>query len=383
MNAHPDHDNDGEQSLNSDEFDSVPDDGVVTYRGVGGANIQEYLTCETLPNFGAPDDFQNDNPDYNPEALIDLEDVKPGDCGEVTFSYHICDNPGYIWLLGELGAVDETLAETIRAKVWYDLDCDNVFDPEQERLIFEWGRLTDLLAFLEGGVLLDPSVYDNGDIGGDGSDENGADGECAKVGKVDIGEDGGFGEVDGASAVNNNEFLFNETSNAPPWSGDGDYLARDATVKIEITGFKDDDGTEPVAFRAEVTGSYGLCRIRVNGGTDTETFYDLGEGDEECVIQTREIETALENPGGQRTAISNIEFFVCDLDGDDPPDPPGLCFPADETFCVGFEWCIPADAEIEGSDDINDLQGESVQFDLGFYTEQCRHNDDPTGPTGL
>jgi predicted ribosomally synthesized peptide with SipW-like signal peptide len=54
VNAHPDHDDDGIQSLDSDEFDSVPDDGVVTYEEEG-ANIQEYLTCETLSNFEVPD----------------------------------------------------------------------------------------------------------------------------------------------------------------------------------------------------------------------------------------------------------------------------------------------------------------------------------------
>ncbi|GAB3323263.1 MULTISPECIES: SipW-dependent-type signal peptide-containing protein [Haloplanus] len=36
------------------------------------------------------------------QPVIDLSDVKPGDFGEVTFDFTLCDNPGYIWLQGEL-----------------------------------------------------------------------------------------------------------------------------------------------------------------------------------------------------------------------------------------------------------------------------------------
>jgi Mg-chelatase subunit ChlD len=40
------------------------------------------------------------------------------------------------------------------------------------------------------------------------------------------------------------------------------------------------------------------------------------------------------------------------------------------TQCVGFEWCLPTDVG-------NEVQTDSVAFDLGFYAEQFRHNDDP------
>jgi len=36
------------------------------------------------------------------QPVIDIEDVKPGDFGEVTFDFALCDNPGYVWLQGEL-----------------------------------------------------------------------------------------------------------------------------------------------------------------------------------------------------------------------------------------------------------------------------------------
>jgi predicted ribosomally synthesized peptide with SipW-like signal peptide len=36
------------------------------------------------------------------QPVIEIEDVKPGDFGEVTFDFALCDNPGYVWLQGEL-----------------------------------------------------------------------------------------------------------------------------------------------------------------------------------------------------------------------------------------------------------------------------------------
>lgn len=401
VNAHPDHDGDGMQSLDLDEFDEGEfgeKDYVASYVDgdpgddmnwskedvEDGANIQEYLTCETLDNFDDPSDFSNDN-DYNPDSLIHLEDVKPGDCGEVTFSYHLCDNPGYVWLLGQLGEIDEELAEAIEVSIWYDLNCNNVFDDDQDRLIFEWGSMAELLPYLSNGLQLNPGAYGDTTVELENESED-TESTCVKVGKIDDVEGGVFEGVDGGTKTDNdNEFNFNKSAPAPPWSGDGDYEEKDATVKIDITEFKDRDEDEPVSFTAEVTdGEFGLCRIRVNGGRDTETFYDLGAGDEACVTETREIQTDLRNPGGQRAGISNIEFFVCETDDDVPST--NFCFPADETYCVGFKWCLPVDIdaeEIDGIGDINDLQGKSVKFDLGFYTEQCRHNDDPDSPSEL
>ncbi len=69
--------------------------------------------------------------------VIELEDVKPGDFGEVTFDFAACDNPAFLWLQGEL--IDEAenglteaerkdpdegpgveLADNLRARAWYD-----------------------------------------------------------------------------------------------------------------------------------------------------------------------------------------------------------------------------------------------------------------------
>ncbi|MDX1747161.1 MAG: hypothetical protein R3324_14585, partial [Halobacteriales archaeon] len=75
--------------------------------------------------------------------------VKPGDFGELTLSFHLCDNPGYVWLTGELVSESENgftepelkdpdedgpggtpeLADEIQTLLWYDEDGDNVYEP--------------------------------------------------------------------------------------------------------------------------------------------------------------------------------------------------------------------------------------------------------------
>jgi hypothetical protein len=44
------------------------------------------------------------------------------------------------------------------------------------------------------------------------------------------------------------------------------------------------------------------------------------------------------------------------------------CFDASATHCFGFSWWLPLNHG-------NEVQSDSATFDLGFYTEQCRHND--------
>jgi hypothetical protein len=45
-------------------------------------------------------------------------------------------------------------------------------------------------------------------------------------------------------------------------------------------------------------------------------------------------------------------------------------YPGATTQCIGFEWTLPTDVG-------NEVQTDSVKFDLGFEVEQSRHNDDP------
>ncbi|MEZ3117422.1 SipW-dependent-type signal peptide-containing protein [Halobaculum sp. MBLA0147] len=145
VNAHPDHDDDGEQSIR------LPDGSVRRYTDDAGLegpddngrNV-DVLDCDNIPPLSEATFGTDPTTGAPQEALIDLGDVKPGDEGEVTFSLHLCDNPGYIWMQADdvseseglntdsEAAVDETdgpdLASNIEVEMWYDEDCDNVRD---------------------------------------------------------------------------------------------------------------------------------------------------------------------------------------------------------------------------------------------------------------
>ncbi|ELZ58027.1 MULTISPECIES: SipW-dependent-type signal peptide-containing protein [Halorubrum] len=146
VNAHPDHDGDGEQSIAADNpdgqlrYSDFPDEED---EDSNGANIP-VLDCENIPPLSEAD-FREDPVTGEPmDTLVQFSDVKPGDTGEITFSLHLCDNPGYVWI--QAGNVSESggsltdpeavvdpgnegnLAEFIDAKLWYDEDCDNVYD---------------------------------------------------------------------------------------------------------------------------------------------------------------------------------------------------------------------------------------------------------------
>jgi predicted ribosomally synthesized peptide with SipW-like signal peptide len=109
-------------------------------------------------------------------AIVRLDDVKPGDAGEVCFSLHLFDNPGYVWLTGELlenaenGMTepeaedpDETsddtgddvgeLADEIRVELVYT-DPDDVYESFTES-VFYTGTLREAMAALLLGVPLD------------------------------------------------------------------------------------------------------------------------------------------------------------------------------------------------------------------------------------
>jgi predicted ribosomally synthesized peptide with SipW-like signal peptide len=44
------------------------------------------------------------------------------------------------------------------------------------------------------------------------------------------------------------------------------------------------------------------------------------------------------------------------------------CYDPGQRYCIGFAWWLPVNHA-------NEIQTDSATFDLGFYTEQCRHND--------
>jgi len=202
--------------------------------------------CEALAD--VPDDL--DSP------VIELSDVKPGDFGEVTFDFALCDNPGYVWLNG--GLLDENengltepeaddpdegpgveLADEIQVTVWYDSGNNVLEDPE--------------------------------------------------------------------TIVTDREFGDTPISSAVAVSGD-DRIVAQGTLREVLTQLSVENG------------------IPLDGLPNTEG--------RDCYTDTPTV------------------------------------------HYIGFAWELPVDHA-------NEIQSDSVTFDLGFYTEQCRHNDGVDLATGL
>jgi len=194
--------------------------------------------CEALAD--VPDDLE--------KPVIQLGDLKPGDFGEVTFDFALCDNPGYVWLNGALRDENE----------------NGLTEPEAD----------------------DPDE-------GDGV-------ELADELQVTV------------------------------WYDDGDNVLEDPETIVTDREFE----PNPISSAVSVSGA---DRIVAQGSL-------------------RDVLTQLAAGNG------------IPLDAD-PTDDARNCFTDSPTIhYLGFAWELPVDHG-------NEIQSDSVTFDLGFYTEQCRHND--------
>ena len=97
VNAYPDHDGDGLQSLSGDDEYDLEERAPIELA------CDDLASGDELPEdvFEAPNRSAG-GPINDQDSLVSLGDVKPGDHGEITFSLHLCDNPGYVWLQGGL-----------------------------------------------------------------------------------------------------------------------------------------------------------------------------------------------------------------------------------------------------------------------------------------
>jgi predicted ribosomally synthesized peptide with SipW-like signal peptide len=151
---------------------------------VAREDLDAFMDASTEESGGPTDD--------PPAGVVNLNDVKPGDFGEVTLSYHLFDNPGYVRLEATVdkddengqpepeAAVDEStgagngeLGEKVRAALWYDPDCNNVMGSEET--VLKRGTLDEVMDFL-GASEGSPPLLDPVESGGRRA--NGTEGKC-------------------------------------------------------------------------------------------------------------------------------------------------------------------------------------------------------------
>jgi len=512
VNAHPDHDGDGEQSIPTDN-----DAGFVRYSDFpdeddedsNGANIPT-LDCDNIPPLSEASYGVDPITGEANDTLVQLRDVKPGDRGEITFSLHLCDNPGYIWMQagnvtedGGIAAEPELivdsdnlgdLGQAIQATLWYDEDCDNVYDPEAPADIMLTLDFSGSMLYRRfGGVVSENPI----DVDGDGTDD------YSETTKIDLVEKGtrqfisylqaqnadvtvGVAYFDGErdddteprtgilepltsnlSAVdtalsglrqklanvvsgtskdpNNTEGGADPDPNAGNNIAEGTFIGEgvdDAQTELTNNGrggvrvanlvlsdgesFNGQGSTQfsdptesadnaraplgspvhtgpnapPASVATDVfTISVGSANDAVlqamagpaNGAGGNPTFFNdvddplniptvFGNLAAQFVGEKKIMEDSLANvlaelADGNGIPLDGNRATIYDELNDPATDPDRDAFRGDGVMhCVALKWELPADVG-------NEVQGDTLGFDLGFYTEQERNNDG-SGPAG-
>jgi len=408
IEAYPDPDDDGEQ----ESFASAPGE-TVTYDTDGGAVDVGYV-CEDGANTGEDLDprtglrTENDDTllDSGPAPLIRLGDVKPGDSGEVTFSLHLCDNPGYIWWTGALtenddngltdpesevddtdGAGEGELADAIQTELWYDSGPDGEWNPEEddaegdnvrqpdEQLIAR-GSLSEVLARLDvdPGLPLDANPGTASD--NEGTQSEGPEPTSTQTEHV-VSEDGEGSPKLNCTTVGGNPDCSDYGLFRAIKLDDGENLDtgtfETAAGTVTIESYSVESGT------VTVTTDFDVSAIITKGGPNARVC--LADGDEDGTpledgdaveFDSATFRTPINPQNGKRYGLSHVSFCY-DVQDEEPPNGGNgdrECFENSTTYHVGFRWWLPAAVG-------NEVQSDSVGFDLGFYTEQCRHNDSP------
>jgi hypothetical protein len=432
VDAYPDTDDDGVQDF-PDEFDICERDD---------ADADTVLDSDLRT-----EQFQG-------EPVISLNDVKPGDFGEVTLSFHLCDNPGFVWLFcddveaAENGTTEPEaedpdeedgvveLLDEVQVRTWID-DGDNIYEPEAQPIdlyhLFDTSgtmeqdlaenddtrdkedvaariaeRVTENLdaqdSTPDNGTLEDAEVSVAEAGGNDGSTNelvNDEDDESAIVDAIDNTPDTSAGGISGDDLVaafedaeddlvdteTDDDFLIFYTNgdSRPDSPSDRDDVVAAAdglknqgvTIKVVAHGTV---GTNAQQFLEDISDEV----LFVPGGA---TGADVDDAEDDAV---ESINAQLEQDltGGESTFFEGTLREFCEtaefdrdtgalgvpLDGDLPAAEGGgsadarNCFTPSTPHYVAFEWWLPVNHA-------NEIQTDSVSFDLGFYAEQCRHND--------
>lgn len=450
--------------------------------------VDEFMAATTVETSG-PVDITGDT------ALIDLSDVKPGDYGEVTLSYHLLGNPGYVWLcankageaentINEPEGEDDTddtgdLGDYIEVAIWYDPNCNNLKNGG-EGIVVEQGTLNEVLENFgdDSCTLLDPAQTGGVSSGGfeDMCHTPGAGSGVACEETLYLVENVGNGRAgDGATpAGDGDSYLFEVelTSGKAVLTGesvldgfenahaaatpDGNHIYvidRDpgelgvynvstglfstvGTIEnypggVVLTAFSP-DGTLYMASNdtdklytiesyetnpdAYLVGDTGIDVQGADMAFDINTLYLYSNATQSLyTVNPSTGAASLVGPTGEKltglavrdagtgpligSSTSDDEIIEIDrADGSVLARYPmmfeesdykydwgdmtvgELCTDRPSGHCVAFAWWLPPEVE-------NVVQSDSYGFEIGFYAEQCRHNDNPapnwTGQTAL
>jgi Ca-activated chloride channel family protein len=339
--------------------------------------------------------------------VFTLDDVKPGDSGEVTISIHICDNPAFLYLAGELTENAENgqsepelnaegedtdgvgeLADAIEVCVWYDEDCDNVYEPtgtgQQQEL--EVALVSDVSGSMGGSALSSLKTAATSFVGNLSSPDEAAAISFSTSASTDqelttnyqlvqnaINSYNASGGTSIAAGIIEGEDELLNGTNATPGA---------SKVMILLSDGQSDDTAAINAANDAKNNGIRIFTIAL-GNADTGLLESVASSPDDAFVapdpadlDTVYAEIAQIVLAGEQKILSGTmsEVFAELADGEaldgNRQEEGRQPYPGATTQCIGFEWTLPAEVG-------NEIQTDSVSFDLAVYAEQSRHNDDP------
>ncbi|MFB6169871.1 MAG: hypothetical protein ABEJ06_01880 [Haloarculaceae archaeon] len=464
IEAFPDPDNDGVQEVRLDGWTYDP--------CAEGADLPTHLDPTVEGGYRSQNEDTYVDGEYQP--LVNLSDVKPGDFGELTLSFHLCDNPGYVWLQGALveaaengvtepeEAVDTAdvveLLDEIQTVWWYDSRGDNVLQSCEGEALYLTDSGSDPTRLFEVTLGTGPNeaslveLWPNGEsvanfdqVDAIAATPNGDsivfyDKTSGHLGIYDIDADAftDRGAITGnpggivlagysptgvlwAASMNDEKLYTVDIASTPPTAtavgptginleGADLTFAADGTMYIWTADSGDqglyevvdpDTDTTAVAVDPATIGTHDskLTGLAILDGGNGNLVGSDTKNDDIVVISRATGQIVERYPmtlGGspyaydfgdmttgticgevfrRGTLRDDLELLAAGegipLDGN-RASAARECFAPGVSHYVGFAWYVPREVG-------NEIQSDAVRFDLGFYAEQCRHNDEAGG----
>ena len=490
LNAYPDLSGDGVQDRLYTRLEIQEDP---TLAGLSADASPEEVEAGYRGQFASFDGTETDGTGNHEFVgpVINLDDVKPGDRGEITISKHVFDNPAYLWLnasnfrndigglnepkrealleryeaenlesddptdqeLIDFAAEQEQLAKEIEATLWYDDNCDNFFDegepscvqlaidvtdsmgsPEDDTKadnlvdgLMQW--VNDLSAVESPHSSIEPfsigittksntadtQFTPTNDVDTIKGDDEGSFSSSTGLEKLRYQSGGGSGTEapltelipEAADALaecpeDTQRVLVLVTNGVGIGSGElvtvaGDNLRINGgeVDKYIIVGIEVGSTSQGILEEIETFQESKFILVprdqredigtAVNGPTDglndpmTSIAEEIGfTADGEQAIFQGSLYDLLTQPAPVNSDGTVDDYEVDGIAGGYPLDSDRnregrQCYPNSSTRCIALEWHLPFEVG-------NEIQGDSVVFDLDFYAEQCRHNEGAVNP---
>jgi len=339
--------------------------------------------------------------------VFTLDDVKPGDSGEVTISIHLCTNPAFLQLVGEITGNAENgqndpelaaegadadgvgeLADAIEVCVWYDEDCDNVYEPtgtgqDQE---LEVALVSDVSGSMSGAPISALKTAATDFVDNLSSPDEAAAISFASSASTDQELTTDYAAVQ--TAINNYTASGGTSIAAGIDEGADELLngtiATAGASKVMILLSDGNSSASAATTAADAAKNAGIRIFTIAlGSANTSLLESLASSPDDAFVapDPADLDTVYAEiaqvvlAGEQKIFEGSMADLFDDLsegvllDGNRQEE--GVQpYPGQTTQCIGFEWELPFEVG-------NEVQSDSISFDVGVEAEQSRNNDAP------